>query len=116
MSFKLRNVAALTALLVLAGCTSPTNQLTPNAEQVHVRMDSGFDANQCQWLGEVTGSEGHWYSYLFFTNDVMIEGAINNLKNNAAKLGADTVYMIAPQDFVTSFTVLGSAYHCHNGG
>lgn len=105
-------VIALFSVAVL-GCITPTTSIDERAETVHLRMDSGFNADDCAWLGEVTGSEGHWYSYLFFPNDVLIQGALHDMKNRAKKLGADTVYMITPQDFVTSFTVVGNAYKCH---
>ncbi|GAA5645443.1 MULTISPECIES: DUF4156 domain-containing protein [Vibrio] len=100
------------ASLMLAGCVAPANRLSDEARQVHVRLDSGFNADGCQWKGSVTGSEGHWYNYLFYPNDVMMHGALNDIKNQAAALGANTVYLIAPQDFTTSFSVLGSAYWC----
>jgi hypothetical protein len=102
---------ALTAMLV-AGCTTPTSLIQEPAKTVHLRMDSQFDVEKCQWLGEVVGSSGHWYSYLFYSNDVMIQGAINDIKNRAKQLGATHVYTVHPQDFVTSFTLMGSAYNC----
>ncbi|ANS86088.1 DUF4156 domain-containing protein [Vibrio scophthalmi] len=105
-------VVALFSISIL-GCTTPTTIMDKHAETVHLRMDSGFNADDCLWLGEVTGSEGHWYSYLFFANDVLIQGALHDIKNRANQLGADTVYMITPQDFATSFTVVGNAYQCH---
>ncbi|OLQ89207.1 hypothetical protein BIY21_15465 [Vibrio ponticus] len=112
MLLKPRSIFSTLALITLAGCASPHTQLNQGAQDVHVRLDSGFNADKCQWLGEVTGTEGHWYSYLFFTNDAMVQGAMNDIKNRAKKLGATTVYMIAPQDFTTSFTVVGNAYNC----
>ncbi|KGY09299.1 MULTISPECIES: DUF4156 domain-containing protein [Vibrio] len=115
MLLKFNNALTLSLVAVfMAGCTSPMNRLDSPAQAVHLRMDAGFDADDCQWLGEVTGSEGHWYSYLFFTNDVMVQGAMNDIKNRAKKLGANTVFVTAPQDFTTSFTVMGSAYQCSN--
>ncbi|GAK87018.1 putative outer membrane lipoprotein [Vibrio ponticus] len=112
MSHKLRNLTTLSLFALLTGCAAPYTQVNQEAQDVHVRFDSGFDADQCQWLGDVTGTEGHWYSYLFFTNDAMVQGAINDVKNRAKKLGATTVYVIVPQDFTTSFTVVGNAYKC----
>lgn len=100
------------ALLLISGCSAPMNTLEPSAQPVHLRLDSQFNAEDCQWLGEVTGSEGHWYSYLFFPNDVLIRGALNDMKNQASLLGGNTVYMTNPQDFATSFTVMGNAYTC----
>ncbi|MEL7291042.1 MAG: DUF4156 domain-containing protein [Pseudomonadota bacterium] len=103
-------VLVLTALI--GGCATPYNRLAPTAEKVHLRMDAQFNPERCQWRGEVTGSEGHWYSYLFFNNDVLIQGALNDIKNHAHALGADTVALHRTQSFVTSFTLMGSAYSC----
>ncbi|MEH0742989.1 DUF4156 domain-containing protein [Vibrio cholerae] len=109
----LLNFCALTFCgLALVGCASPSMSLNPAAQHVHLRQDATFDPLRCQLLGEVTGSEGHWYSYWFFANDVMIQGATNDIKNRAYALGANTVYMVSPQDFVTSFTLMGNAYLC----
>ncbi len=108
-----KTIAITLFATMMFGCTSPATSLEQQAKQVHLRMDSGFNANDCLWLGEITGSEGHWYSYLFFPNDLLVQGALHDMKNRANKLGADTVYMITPQDFVTSFTVVGNAYQCN---
>ncbi|WP_047046109.1 DUF4156 domain-containing protein [Vibrio mexicanus] len=100
------------AAFTLAGCSAPSNMPVVGSEEIHIRLDKTFSVTECEWLGDITGSEGHWYSYLFYTNDVMIQGAVNQLKNKAHDLGADTIVMIHPQDFVTSFTVFGNAYRC----
>lgn len=97
---------------LVTACTAPLNVTTNQSQPIEIRIDPLFDSSDCRYLGEVTGSEGHWYSYLFYTNDTMMKGAMNDLKNNAARVNADTVYMIAPQDFTTSFSVLGIAYRC----
>lgn len=112
MLAKQAKLLAIFCSLVMAGCSAPTTSIEPAADSVHIRLDSQFDAGECQWLGEVTGNEGHWYSYLFFANDVLVQGAVNDIKNRAKQLGANTVYMVSPQDFSTSFTVLGNAYLC----
>ncbi|EDP59142.1 DUF4156 domain-containing protein [Vibrio sp. AND4] len=98
--------------LALMGCSTASTTATKPSSHVQIRIDSQFNPEQCEYLGEVTGSEGHWYSYWFYTNDAMMQGAMNDLKNHAALLNADTVYMVSPQDFVTSFSVLGTAYRC----
>ena len=101
---------AMTGILV--GCTTPTS--IPHSESDQVQMDYHglIDINECEYKGEVTGSEGHWYSYLFYPNDTLIQGAMNELKSNAIGLGADTVIFTLPQDFATSVTMLGTAYRC----
>ncbi|ELV8809433.1 TPA: DUF4156 domain-containing protein [Vibrio vulnificus] len=98
--------------LFLAGCTTPTHLPLSGSQAIEIRIDDQFNPKQCQYLGTVTGNEGHWYSYLFFANDTMMQGAVNDLKNNAKELDADTIFVIAPQAFVTSFSLLGTAYRC----
>ncbi|WP_063344126.1 DUF4156 domain-containing protein [Vibrio jasicida] len=98
--------------LALMGCSTPSTLSSIPSDSVQIRIDSQFNPQHCEYLGEVTGSEGHWYSYLFYTNDAMMQGAMHDLKNKVSAIGADTVFMISPQDFVTSFSVLGVAYRC----
>ena len=70
---------------------------------------------ECTLIGEVIGSEGHWYTYWFMSNPDLTQGAINDLKNNAHAMGANTVIVNKNIDFVTSVTFLGQGYHCANG-
>ncbi|HHF0519427.1 TPA: DUF4156 domain-containing protein [Vibrio alginolyticus] len=95
-------------VVLLTGCTMPSHLTHAQSQDVHIRIDAQFDPERCEYKGEVTGSEGHWYNYIFMTNDAM-----NDLKNNAAAIDADTVFMVSPQNFITSFSVLGSAYRCN---
>ena len=67
---------------------------------------------QCENLGEVIGSEGSWYSYLFFSNTQLIQGAVNDIKNNAYETGANVVIVNKAVPFLTSITILGEAYDC----
>ncbi|HCG7094115.1 DUF4156 domain-containing protein [Vibrio parahaemolyticus] len=99
-------------VVLLAGCMMPSHVTHAQSQDVHIRIDGQFNPERCEYKGEVTGSEGHWYNYIFMTNDAMMQGAMNDLKNNAEAIGADTVFMVSPQDFITSFSVLGSAYLC----
>ncbi|MEZ8822738.1 DUF4156 domain-containing protein [Vibrio amylolyticus] len=100
------------SILVLSGCSNPRAIPVPGSQDITVRIDSSFNADECLALGEITGSEGHWYDYLFYGNDTLIRGAIIDAKNQGLALNADTVYLTGPQDFATSFTVLGVAYQC----
>ncbi|NRB65929.1 MAG: DUF4156 domain-containing protein [Vibrio sp.] len=116
MSLKFSQVCKIVmSLALVAGCTTPATRLNHDANMVQIRMDSSFDPTNCQWQGDLTGSEGHWYTYLFYPNDIMVQGAVNQIKNRASQLGANTVFMTSPQDFTTSFTILGSAYNCPAG-
>ncbi|CAK1995710.1 DUF4156 domain-containing protein [Vibrio crassostreae] len=105
----------LVALIIsgaLLGCTTPTSMPHSEADKVQMDYHGLINIDQCEYKGEVTGSEGHWYSYLFFPNDTLIQGAMNELKSNTIELGADTVIFTLPQDFSTSVTMLGTAYLC----
>ncbi len=109
---KLKLLLSSLLLVLLSGCATPKNILNTQASDVHIRMDMGFKAQDCEWKGEVIGSEGHWYSYLFYNNDVLTRGAVNAVKNQAHELGANTVFTLPNNDFKTSVTVFGSAYYC----
>ncbi|MCL9776074.1 DUF4156 domain-containing protein [Vibrio methylphosphonaticus] len=104
--------AALLCIVMLSGCSSPAHNLTQQSASVVLRLDQNIDTSQCQWKGDVTGSEGHWYNFLFLLNSTMARGAMNDIKNNAAEIGANTVYLLLPIDFQTSVTLFGSAYDC----
>ncbi|MEZ9489256.1 DUF4156 domain-containing protein [Vibrio breoganii] len=103
---------ALGISMVLVGCTSPEKKLMPEAKNVQVRTNNAPLVKNCDWVGEVTGTEGHWYSYLFYPNDVLIQGAINEIKNNAYLTQANTVVLLIPHYFKTSATFVGTAYNC----
>ncbi|WP_375753135.1 DUF4156 domain-containing protein [Vibrio sp. HN007] len=98
--------------LLTAGCTTPSVDLLPRADEVRVRMSSDIHLNECEWKGEAIGSEGHWYNFLFYNNDTLMEGALNDLKNNAHELGGNTVFLHAPHYFRTSVTIMGTTYYC----
>lgn len=107
-----KELVALSMTGILVGCTTPTTVPHSKSDQVQMDYHGLIDINECEYKGEVTGSEGHWYSYLFYPNDTLIQGAMNELKSNAIGLGADTVIFTLPQDFATSVTMLGTAYRC----
>lgn len=67
-------------VVLLAGCTMPSHVTHAQSQDVHIRIDGQFNPERCEYKGEVTGSEGHWYNYIFMTNDAMMQGAMNDLK------------------------------------
>jgi hypothetical protein len=99
-------------LIVLAGCTTAVHQLNKSAETVNIVFDEA-DVEKCTSRGEVIGSEGHWYSFAFISNPALTRGALNNIKNNAQAMDADTVYIWKNLSFSTSVTFLGQAYKCN---
>ena len=71
-----------------------------------------YQRASCRYLGTLVSSEGHWYNYLFISNDKLAEGAINDMYNKARAIDANVVYINNNIDFATSVTLLGQAYHC----
>lgn len=69
--------------------------------------------SSCQFLGEVIGSEGHWYSYWFISNTLMVQNAINDLKNSVYAKGGNVAAVYRDMAFTTSVTLLGQAYKCN---
>lgn len=113
LHFKRSSALVATLAILLSGCVQPFNQLeSDQASQVEVRLDASLDVSGCEWKGDVRGSEGYWYTYLFFNNASLTQGAVNAIKNHTAKLGGDTVLLLSPVDFDTSVTLFGSAYRC----
>ncbi len=71
----------------------------------------------CEYLGEIIGSEGQWYSSWLTSNRSLAMGALNDLRNNAQMKGADTIFI--PSNlllFRTSVTFIGQAYKCNKKG
>jgi pimeloyl-CoA synthetase len=68
--------------------------------------------HDCNYLGTLISSDGHWYNYLFISNIDLTQGAINDMYNKANKIGANIVYIDDNIDFATSVTLLGQAYTC----
>jgi hypothetical protein len=66
----------------------------------------------CEFVGEVIGSEGHWYSFWFISNTLLLQGAINDLKNSIYAKGGNVAIVYSNLDFTTSVTLLGQAYNC----
>ena len=103
----------LAVLLVggaLAGCS--TSPLLADANQVSLTWDANDKLNTCERRGTLIGSQGSWYNYWFISDRDLTQGALNQLRNQAAGLGANTVSLYSPPDFSTSVTLIGNAYYC----
>jgi uncharacterized protein YbjQ (UPF0145 family) len=89
-----------------------TKEVISGAQTVRLYEDATSLVAECAFLGEVIGSEGHWYSYLFISNKNLAQGAINDIKNEAWNLGANAVHAHINLLFSTSVTIVGHAYKC----
>lgn len=107
----------LLAASFVTGCAATA--LTPGADRVLVSRNA--PTGECQPIGNVTGSQGNWLTGPWTPNQAMTEGALNDLRNNASRLGATYVQLEdskAAMSFSegsgsqTSVTNVGTAYRC----
>jgi len=102
---------------IVSSCTSIVPK---NPDNKPVRLIQKNELNiilydktpDCRYLGEIIGSEGHWYTYLFISNKNLLQGALNDLYNQANTKGANVVFISDNVSFSTSVTFYGQAYSC----
>ncbi|NYT61257.1 DUF4156 domain-containing protein [Alcaligenaceae bacterium] len=100
---------------MIAGCAA--TQATQKG--LTVRLVTETPAAECKHLGEVIGSQGNWVTGDFTSNKSLMQGARNDLRNQAAEMGGNYVLL---QDTshsrawgslgTTSSTIAGQVYKC----
>lgn len=113
---RMKALLCLATVALLAGCSS-TNQLSGTGQQVRI-VDEKPGA-QCQFLGEITGSQSNWLSSSETADSR--DGATNDLRNKAAAMGGNVIYgaVGASESFWSGFVPLdtkvsGQVYKCNN--
>ncbi len=113
--FKRLGIAA--GIAFLAGCSSMA--LTPEAQKVVLSPNS--PPQGCKYVGSVTGNQGNFVTGSFTSNSNLEQGAMNDVKNKAAGLGANYVQLMTNRAGVsggqsgssqTNVTYTGNAYSC----
>ena len=113
----MKNFTAITLLCLLTASCGIT-QKRPDDKQIRLifynelNLATDNKESRCDYLGEIIGSQGHWYDYLFISNANLTQGALNDIYNKADKLGANVVYINDHIPFATSVTFYGQAYAC----
>lgn len=115
---KLKLFSIVTVVIFIYGCAAIEAQ--PEARSIEI-VNIPPNKNECKFLGEVTGSQGNWFTEDYTSNKNLVVGARNELRNEASKLGANIVYI---QDMkntnawgslgTTNTTAIGKAYQCSN--
>lgn len=67
-------------LLLLSSCSAI--QTIPGADKVEL-VNEAPNTEQCQFLGEVIGSQGNWVTGDYTANEDLVLGARNELRNKA---------------------------------
>ncbi len=116
MKNKINTFFIVAFVLTLSACAA--KQTIPGAERVELVNDLP-DWEKCEFVGEVVGSQGNWFTGDVTSNKNLVIGARNELRNEAYKLGANVVYV---QDLkntnaygsmgTTNTTGVGKAYKC----
>ena len=105
--------------LVVSACTviqsHPENNPVRLVQKNELNIVAADNKADCRYLGEIIGSEGHWYTYLFISNTNLTQGAINDLYNKANEVGANVVFISDDINFTTSVTFYGQSYFCDYG-
>src|SRR6185437_2402057 len=92
-------VVSVTSLLAVLLSSCASVQLTPNANKVIASPNPA--PKSCKYLGQVVGNQGNFFTGGFTSNRNLEEGAMNDLKNQAAKLGANYVQLVTNRAGVT---------------
>lgn len=109
-------LSLIAVAVVLSACAA--KQVLPGAERVEL-VNELPDKEKCQFVDEVVGSQGNWFTGDLTSNKNLVIGARNELRNEAFRLGANVVYV---QDLkntnaygslgTTNTTGVGKAYKC----
>ncbi|WED42306.1 DUF4156 domain-containing protein [Legionella cardiaca] len=117
--------SVILAVVLVSGCASI--KLDPQATRV---IASPNPAPQgCKYLGQVVGNQGNFFTGDWTSNKNLEEGAMNDLKNKASRLGANYIQLITTRAgntgsmsgfdgnmsghmAQTNVTNLGNAYLC----
>ncbi|PMZ03837.1 DUF4156 domain-containing protein [Pseudomonas sp. FW306-02-F02-AA] len=111
-------ISLSTVLLGLIGC-APTSTVGPIANTV--RITHNEPGSECQFLGDVTGSQGDFLLGSITGNANLETGARNDLKNKAAAMGGNRVYLLTQRAGQTgsdnrleqtNVTLSGNVYRC----
>ena len=106
MSFKIPLM--LLALITIAGCAAAPLQVQGAA---NVLVTRNSPADECRFVGEVLGSQGNFWTAEFTSDEDLIAGARNRMRDRAFELGANFVQIeLENQSHNTSDHSLGGVY------
>lgn len=90
--------------LFLTACSA--NSLHSGAERV--RLTHNEPGKECSWLGDITGSQGNFFTGGWTSNSNLETGARNDMKNEAWKMGGNVVVLLTQRAGQTGSSYNGS--------
>jgi hypothetical protein len=116
--FRVFAICVAAGVLSLSGC-APVQLANPAASTV--RITNQEPGGRCTFLGDITGSQGDFLLGTITSNANLESGARNDLKNKAAAMGGNVVYLLTQRagqtggsDYLaqTNVTLSGNVYRC----
>ncbi|WP_051484650.1 DUF4156 domain-containing protein [Shewanella waksmanii] len=90
----MKKYSLIIAAQILAGCSATKIQDDTRG----VRIVSELDTSKCQFKGEVSASQGNFFTADLTSDENIIKGARNDLRNETAALGGNYVLLIKAVD------------------
>jgi hypothetical protein len=120
----MKKVITILTLGTLTACASiPLKQEATLVRLTHVEPST----EECQFLGDITGSQGDFIQGSFTSNEDLETGARHDLKNKAYEMGGNVVYLLTQRagqsggfdeyggsTEQTNVTLSGNVYRCPN--
>ncbi len=124
MEIKMNSKLLITGLLISSLTACQSIKLSPGATMIRVTHNE--PGKECQFLGDITGSQGDAVTGEFTSNLNLETGARNGLKNKAYILGGNVIYLLTHRagntsnfdpefgggSTQTNVTLSGNVYHC----
>lgn len=105
----------LLPVFLFSGCSAIST--TPEGKSVELVTEK--PPGNCKPLGDVVGSQGNWFTGDYTSNENLLVGARNDLRNKAAEMGGNYVWVQDSNNTnawgslgTTNTTVLGVVYRC----
>ncbi|MBS0358560.1 MAG: DUF4156 domain-containing protein [Proteobacteria bacterium] len=121
LCLKLTGALLLSTGLLVAGCAS----IQTDASGSRVMVSPNKPPKGCKYLGQVVGNQGNFFTGAWTSNRNLEEGSMNDLRNQAGKMGGNYVQLVTNRAGntgsmhegtggmqQTNVTNLGNAYAC----
>jgi hypothetical protein len=115
-------VPLLGSLLMIGCAATPVNSA---AQKVMVVNSEQKIPSGCQYLGQVTGKQGNFFTGTYTSNANLAAGAMADLRNQASDIGGNYVQLLTNQASTTGsggllgggmqqtgVVNIGNVYHC----
>ena len=103
------------AAAFVSGCAA----IPTTSEGAKVELVNDKPTGNCKALGEVIGSQGNWFTGDVTSNESLMLGARNDLRNKAVAIGGNVVHVQNLSNTnawgsagTTNTTVVGQVYKC----